>query len=261
MTDITEIPLTGGNVNTVVRVGNTVRRNQAAASASIHRLLTFLHDQGFHQCPKFLGVDDKNREILSFIPGQTDFPKDLWTSEAYLIAAADMLKTFHATTAKFTQQDTDVWLTLNDRQRPNDVICHNDFAPYNFVYSKQGIEAVVDFDLASPGNPLMDVAYAAYWMVPLSFSAPDMLPLSMLDIELSSRRLKQFCAVYGTELNISLLDVVEEKLLVMSDEQTMTQLLGLEVTERLKKEGHLEHWRKEHAAFKLNRVLIENNFP
>ena len=261
MTENTEIPLTGGNVNTVVRVGNTVRRNQTAASASIHRLLNFLQDNGFDACPKFLGVDEKSREVLSFIPGATDFPTDLWTNNVYLLSAAEMLKKFHAITANFVHSEADAWLKEGDVSKPGTVICHNDFAPYNFVFGDQSIIAVIDFDLAGPGDPLTELAYAAHWMVPVSFSAPELQPMSKADIDNGSVRLKQFCRTYGVDCNKQLLDALEAQFLFMSDAHEMTKLLGADVSEKLKQEGHLEHWRKEHAAFKLSRVLIENNFP
>ncbi len=36
----------------------------------IHKLLQHLENKGFHYAPKFLGVDEKDREILSFIEGE-----------------------------------------------------------------------------------------------------------------------------------------------------------------------------------------------
>ncbi|MBL1705059.1 aminoglycoside phosphotransferase, partial [Klebsiella pneumoniae] len=65
-----EEKLTGGNVPNVYRSENTVRRELKQGSAKIHTLLHHLENKGFHYAPKFLGIDEKDREILSFIEGE-----------------------------------------------------------------------------------------------------------------------------------------------------------------------------------------------
>jgi len=64
-----EKKLTGGNVSNVYRSENTVRRELKPGSAKIHTLLQHLENKGFHHAPKFLGVDEEDREVLSFIEG------------------------------------------------------------------------------------------------------------------------------------------------------------------------------------------------
>ena len=88
MTD-SEIPLIGGRVTPgVVRVGATVHRPQGPQSAFAHRLLGRLAERGFAGAPQFLGVDDRGREILSFLPG--DVPPDLGTFTAAQFGAAGL---------------------------------------------------------------------------------------------------------------------------------------------------------------------------
>ncbi len=58
-----------GNVSNVYRSENTVRRELKPDSTNIHKLLRHLENKGFHYAPKFLGIDEKDREILSFIEG------------------------------------------------------------------------------------------------------------------------------------------------------------------------------------------------
>lgn len=65
-----EEELTGGNVSKVYRVGNTVRRELHSDRSKIHKLLLHLEMKGFPYAPKFLGIDDNGREILSFIEGE-----------------------------------------------------------------------------------------------------------------------------------------------------------------------------------------------
>jgi aminoglycoside phosphotransferase (APT) family kinase protein len=56
---------------------------------------------------------------------------------------------------------------------PVEVICHNDFAPYNCVHREGRAVGVIDFDFASPGPRLWDIAYLAYRIVPLSTDLTD----------------------------------------------------------------------------------------
>jgi hypothetical protein len=105
MTD-SEIPLIGGRVTPgVVRVGATVHRPQGPQSAFAHRLLGGLAERGFAGAPQFLGVDDRGREILSFLPG--DVPPDLGTfTAAQFGAAARLLRTLHDITAALALRGT-----------------------------------------------------------------------------------------------------------------------------------------------------------
>lgn len=258
MSDI-EIPLEGGNVNAeVVRVGDTVRRAMSPCSPTIHKLLLHLETKGFDGSPRFLGIDDKGREILSFIEGDTDFPPDIWTEDAALIATAKMLREFHDSTADFVATDA-IWAKEYRDPAQFEVICHNDFAPYNFIYANGIPKAIIDFDLVGPGPRLRDVAYAVYWMTPLSFNADDMSPSAIADMNVGSRRLKLFCKTYGIPTNAALLDMVQEILIHMSDEQAMLDVVGAEVTVKLKADGHLDHWQLEAAAFERNHAGLMAN--
>ena len=66
-----EIPLAGGDVTEgVVRVGDTVRRPVGLHSPLVHALLAHLESVGFAGAPRFLGVDEAGREVLSYIDGE-----------------------------------------------------------------------------------------------------------------------------------------------------------------------------------------------
>jgi len=47
------------------------------------------------------------------------------------------------------------------------VICHNDLSPANTVFRGVRPVAFVDWEFAAPGSRLWDLAYAAWWWVPL----------------------------------------------------------------------------------------------
>ena len=64
-----EEPLSGGNTTVVVRVGDTVRRPVGRWTPAVHDLLSHLTTVGFSGSPRVLGVDESDREILEFVPG------------------------------------------------------------------------------------------------------------------------------------------------------------------------------------------------
>ena len=62
-----EVVLPGGftNAGRVTRVGDTVRRPRRPTSPSTWALLDHLERVGFDGAPRFLGLDDRGREMLS----------------------------------------------------------------------------------------------------------------------------------------------------------------------------------------------------
>jgi Ser/Thr protein kinase RdoA (MazF antagonist) len=76
---------------------------------------------------------------------------------------------------------------------PLEVVCHNDFAPYNTVFVDDRLAGVIDWETAAPGARIWDVAHTAYRFVPLSTSAP----LELRDARAQARRLAAFCDAYA----------------------------------------------------------------
>ncbi|WP_162261325.1 aminoglycoside phosphotransferase family protein [Ensifer sp. Root278] len=255
-----ERPLAGGNVNAgVVRVGDTVRRATAPQSASVHRLLLHLEARGFQASPRFLGLDDRGREVLSFLDGEAGGSSEIWLSERALTAAAALLRAYHDATADFEFTAADLWASRDPDQSRSEVVCHNDFAPYNLIFRGGEPVGVIDFDLAGPGPRLRDLAYLAYWMVPLSFHTEELKVAALADLDDGSRRLKRFCETYGLACDDALLAMVVEVLRHMGDEAAMLAMIGAAATERLKRDGHLDHWQREREAFERHRALLSLN--
>jgi Ser/Thr protein kinase RdoA (MazF antagonist) len=157
--------LTGGHMNTVVRVGDTVRRPAGAWTPTVHRLLRHARERGVTWAPVPRGYDDAGREVLSFISGCVphEMPEWVW-SLVVLADAARALRQWHDATSQFDVIGA-VW--NSDAHEPVEVICHNDFAPYNCVFRAGRFAGAIDFDLCSPGPRLWDIAYTAYRYVPL----------------------------------------------------------------------------------------------
>ena len=165
-----EILLLGGIANRgqVVRVGNTVRRPQRATSPATHALLRHLADVGFMGAPRFLGIDDHDREVLSYVPGTAitpPFPDWALTDEA-LVSVADLLLEYHRAVETFDFGQY-AWPPCPHTDFTGELISHNDVNLDNVVFRGGRAVALIDFDLAGPGSRLWDVAGAARLWAPL----------------------------------------------------------------------------------------------
>jgi aminoglycoside phosphotransferase (APT) family kinase protein len=158
--------LTGGNMGSVVRVGDTVIRASGDWTPAVHRLLRHLNSVGVLGVPQPRGLAEDGREVVTFVQGivpSHPMPEWVWAGTA-LESAARLLRQVHDTTE--THDFHGPW--RSPVHHPAEVICHNDFAPYNLVFDGPRVVGVIDWDFASPGPRLWDLAYLAYRIVPLT---------------------------------------------------------------------------------------------
>ena len=207
----TEI-LTGGNSNQVLKQGNTVIRQRGRWSPFVHQLLRFLQDQNFTEAPQLLTTTDTT-ETLTFLEGTVgNYPLDAsMLTDEVLIEAAQLLRRFHDVTQDFIVPEDAQFMLATQANNQHEVICHNDFAPYNCVYQDGHIVGIIDFDSASPGSRIWDIAYAIYRFVPLATDKHSedtgwSKPLNRL------ARLRLFCDSYGLEARGSLIDTVIQRI-------------------------------------------------
>jgi hypothetical protein len=187
--------LAGGNMTAVVRVGDTVRRAAGPWTPTIHAFLRHLRAAGFDRVPEPLGIDERGREIISLLPGAPatyPLPGFAW-SDATLGAVARCLRAFHDASVGFVPPPDGRWRW--PAHEPAEVICHNDFAPYNLMFEDGRLTGVIDLDLASPGPRVWDMAYTAYRFAPLTDPGNPDAPFAGADVQL--RRLAAFCAAYA----------------------------------------------------------------
>jgi aminoglycoside phosphotransferase (APT) family kinase protein len=145
--------------------------------------------------PAPLGRDAQGREILAFLPGEVHgYPLPAWMwDDAVLVAAAELLRRYHDATVRFRPAAARWRLPAHE---PAEVVCHNDFAPYNLVFRGRTLAGAIDFDTASPGPRTWDLAYLAYRLVPLTAPGnPDAPATPELE---RSRRLALLCTSYGS---------------------------------------------------------------
>ncbi|WP_426997730.1 phosphotransferase [Pseudarthrobacter sp. N5] len=182
---VNEEELVGGNSSIVTRIGDTVRRNAGPWTPAVHAFLNVLRANGINQVPEALGMDDHGREVLTFMPGDVvQYPLPDWVWHASILRdAATLLRRIHEASLEVVHKPLDWQMPTRE---PVEVVCHNDFAPYNMTFRNERFAGVFDFDAASPGPRIWDFAYMAYQLVPLVEGASVIAPagasrLSRLD--------------------------------------------------------------------------------
>jgi hypothetical protein len=252
-----ETPLPGGNVTAVVRVGDTVRRATGPWSTAVHDLLRHLEAVGFAGAPRFRGLDAQGREILTFLPGEVGrypLPRYMW-ADAALVGAARLLRRYHDATVGYVPPADARWQMADPDPARHEVICHNDFAPYNLTFVDEQPVGIIDFDWAGPGPRRWDLAYAAYRFVPVSY-ADDVTALGLADLATQAARLRRFCAAYGERDPLALLPWIEARIARMADIIRTQAAAGHAAFQRQLAEGHLAHYERELAAFRLHRPAL-----
>jgi Ser/Thr protein kinase RdoA (MazF antagonist) len=93
----------------------------------MREVLLHLEQVGFEEAPRWLGVDDQGRDILTWIDGETftdrgqmhphigDPPHRVTFSDEQVTGAMQLLRRYHDTFGA-------------------EVICHGDFGPWNLVW-------------------------------------------------------------------------------------------------------------------------------
>lgn len=165
-----QVPLLGGiaNKGLVFRVGDTVRRPQRPTGAATHALLRHLARVGFDGAPRFLGIDEQGREVLSYVDGEAvTVPYPAWAlTDAALASVAELLRRYHRAVSTFDPTPYG-WPPSPPAPFRAGLVSHNDPNLDNVVFRHGRAAALIDFDLASPGSRLWDVAAAARFWAPL----------------------------------------------------------------------------------------------
>ena len=176
----------------VTRAGDAVLRPAAPWTASVHALLAHARARGIDWVPEPRAAHPDGRAAVSWIAGEVPaypMPAYVW-EPAVLDRAAAMLRELHDVTLGF-DRDGRTWAL--PAHEPAEVVCHNDFAPYNLVFRDGLPVGAIDFEAASPGPRAWDLAYLAYRLVPLAHpDNPDLPPQPD-----AVARLRRLCAAYG----------------------------------------------------------------
>lgn len=251
---IEEEVLAGGNVNAVTRVGDTVRR-QPSGNPLVYPLLKALQERGFEGAPAYLGTDEAGRDIFGFLPGEVpgndypDNPPYMWTDGA-LAGMARLLRQYHDATERLAALQPERQSRYLSEWR-NEVICHNDAAPYNFVFRQGEPVALIDFDMAAPGPRVWDIAYALYTAVPLAGFQPlchsaGTIPYDeKLHGQDRRRRVALFFESYGMPMPDGLERAIAQRVLALCDALRERAAAGEAAFVKMVQGGHLAHYERE----------------
>lgn len=199
-----------------VRVGTTVRRS-GGSRPGVAALLRHLEAVGFAGAPRHLGIDERDREVLSWVEGDVPLPPyPAWSmTEQALADLGALIRRFHEAAASFEPPADANWAPdwadpTGGAGAADRTITHNDLFPENVVFRDGRVVALIDFAMAAPGRPLWDLAIAAELWAPLGDPARrDQHPLDLDGIT----RLGILGRAYGLEPDRAdeLLDVVAEE--------------------------------------------------
>jgi hypothetical protein len=156
----------------------------------MREVLLQLERVGFDAAPRWLGVDEQGRDILSWIDGDTftersqmhpyigDPPVRVVFGDEQVAAVMRLLRRYHDACG-------------------TDSVCHGDLGPWNIVWREAMPVAVIDFDQVYRGDAADDVGYALRMFVSYGFAAaePDELV----------RRTCSALAAYGTDFDAAAL--------------------------------------------------------
>lgn len=198
-----ELHLSGGNDGVTTRRGDRVYRTAGPWTPGVQRLMRHLRDAGLEWVPEPFGIDDQGREIVQFVHGDVPnypMPEHVW-DEGTLVDSGQMLRELHDATVGYDDPDAQWRQPVHG---PVEVICHNDAAPYNMVFREGRLCGLIDFDMASPGSRLWDLAYLAYRLAPLS--APENVEAGPFGIKKQVARLQRLINAYG--ISYPLVDVL-----------------------------------------------------
>jgi len=233
--------LNGGNMNSPKRIGDKVHRKVTESTKTIHKLLTHVRSKGIDWVPKPYGINDKNEDVVSFIQGDVPHSMPLWIwNNGIIEEIAKALRQLHDATADFKYKD-EIWQF--ETKTNIEVICHNDFAPYNIVFANEKFKGVIDFDLCSPGSRLWDIAYTLYRFVPVMpiEKIEDSDEVSPFEIDVIINRIELFINNYSSgddAFNYKKNDVVD----MMS-----------------KRLNRISEWTRDYANQTNNEILKKNS--
>ncbi len=175
--DALEVPLLGGDLTEgLVRVGETVRRPRIAESDLIEALLLYLQRCRFDGAPRFLGIDDAGRQVLSFVHGEVaGRPWPDWVADDQrILSVARLVRRYDDAAQGFglppvpaAAVDPGPAGIPASTMGPATFVGHMDICPENVVFRDGQAWALIDFDLARPTNRLREVCSMLLWWAPL----------------------------------------------------------------------------------------------
>ena len=223
-------------MNSPRKVEGKVWRKSTEATETIHQLLKFVRTKGIDWVPEPVSYN-ADYEVISYIEGKVLHDMPMWAWETKILRqTAARLRDWHDATLGFNFSQAR-WNF--DTGTEHQVICHNDFAPYNCVYIEKTMVGLIDFDLCAPGSRLWDMAYAAYRFVPImpNIAIANETEISPFTNKETNLRIERFLDEYARG----------------QEEMRYDRKILLEITS--KRLQSLAEWTKKHAQISKNTAL------
>jgi hypothetical protein len=171
----------------VTQDGHYVRREPYDNGPFVRRVLRLLEARGFDGAPRVIGVDDAGRETVSFVQGVV-LDSELLLSDDQVASHGRLLRRAHDA------------LAGTDLACGEEVVCHGDAGPHNVVFRGDEAVALIDWEEATPGARLTDVADVAWCLLDERWEHGSSHALA--------RRIAVFCRGYGWEDVSEVVDAV-----------------------------------------------------
>jgi hypothetical protein len=191
-----EVELPKGDVTEgVVRVGDTVRRPHQEQSWAVAAYLDHLERSSFDASPRFLGLDDSGRDVLTFIDGDVCGAEIVprFRNDELLASVGRLVRRLHTASEEY-RPDAEPFPVVPPSPEEPELITHLDVTPQNVIVHGNEAIGLVDFDLAGPATRLRDSYNTAMHWVPLV--APEDLWEGFV-FEDQLRRIRVFADAYG----------------------------------------------------------------
>lgn len=237
--------LSGGSMNQVIRIADTVHRT-VQGHPMLHSYLRYLEQAGMPGVPRFLGMDEKGREILTYLPGKTmgpDYPSDhpCLHSDDALRDMAQFLRKLHDVSAGFLPAAKEGgWGNPYFPQETPETICHGDAAIWNFVFVEERLTGIFDFDQAHPGARAWDLTstvFSAVGLVPYGYEPA----VHAADCR---RRIRLFFDAYGMDCPANFLELLIKRIENVCDEMEAGAAAGDENFIKMVDGGGLAHYQR-----------------
>ena len=216
MNDDEGLTLAGGYQTDVRRLGDRLLRPSHDATDHIHRLLGHLHAVGFEGAPRSFGRDNLGTHVVEYLEGEVANgipPAYVWSDET-LVAAARLIRRYHDSARSFGLPSG--WAPVVRRadlptlRFDEELICHNDLAPWNTVFRAENPIAFIDWDSAAPGTRSWDVAFALWNWVTL-YPAHRRAAVGEAMVRDLPSRVQTFLVAYGFPLQPDWVTVVLQR--------------------------------------------------
>lgn len=168
-----EVPLSGGEVNEVVRVGDTVHRTSGPWTPSVQRVLAHLRTAGCDLAPVPLGTDARGREVVSYLPGtpaRRPWPPVLLGLDG-VHQVAEAVVRLGTALASYDVRPDDVWrhggVPAGAGSAPVTTLRHGDLGLWNTIWEGDRLTGVIDWDYLEPAPEGWDLAQLCWYVLPV----------------------------------------------------------------------------------------------